>query len=95
MTSDDACMALAGVRYCLGRHTYMPSLCCGWLKTKWPDLKEGDRAQIVREINQHIADEEQRDREPVFAIDVETWREFVAWEAGRSALAALEGGEQP
>ncbi len=29
MTNDDAFMAVAGLRYCLGRHSYAPSLCCG------------------------------------------------------------------
>ena len=93
MTNDDAFMALAGVRYCIGRHSYAPSLCCDWLRRRWPTFKETDRAQIIREIKTHVFDEDHRKREPVFAIDVETWRAFLAWDADHALLAQTEASD--
>lgn len=83
MTNDDAFMVLAGVRYCLGRHSYAPSLCCNWLKAKWPTFRDADKAQIIREIQRHVAD---HDTEGSYAgvagweIDLRTWRSFLAWD---------------
>lgn len=85
MTSDDAFMALAGVRYCLGRHSYAPSLCCEWLKGRWPELAKGDRAVILRDIASHIADERQSE-DPTWELDVRTWENFVAWATPTDAL---------
>jgi hypothetical protein len=90
MTSDDAFMMLAGVRYCLGRHSYAPSLCCGWLKTKWQQVDQRDRAQIVREIGEHIAYVEGgrcHNTAPGWEDDLRTWQAFLTWAGGTSRAA--------
>lgn len=96
MTSDDAFMMLAGVRYCLGRHSYAPSLCCGWLKAKWPQISAGDQAQIVREIREHIAGVEEgrwHNLQAGWESDLRTWQAFRAW--ARPGGLQERGGEQP
>lgn len=59
---DDA-MALAAVRYCLGRMTYIVNDCCEWLPRVWPHLSEGCRAIIARDVDAEIArDDAARER---------------------------------
>lgn len=93
MTSDDAFMVLAGVRYCLGRHSYAPSLCCDWLKGRWPDLSEGDRAVILRDITSHIADEEQSTTR-TWEVDAQTWKNFAAWAAAHPISPTTQNKEE-
>jgi len=84
MTNDDAFMVLAGVRYCLGRHSYAPSLCCDWLKLKWPTFAEADKAQIVRAIQARVAEDganESRAGIHSWETDLRTWRDFLEWQA--------------
>jgi hypothetical protein len=45
-------MALAAVRYCLGRMTYIVSDCCDWLLQVWPDLSQDIRTVIKRDIEE-------------------------------------------
>ncbi|GJE37813.1 hypothetical protein [Methylobacterium persicinum] len=82
MTSDDAFMVAAGVRYCLGRHSYAPSLCCGWLKTKWLTLSEGDRSVILRDIGEHISGVKEgrwHNAHPGWEADLQAWVSFREW----------------
>lgn len=43
-------MALAAVRYCLGRSSYIVGDCADWLITIWPELSSDTRALIRRDI---------------------------------------------
>ena len=43
-------MALAAVRYCLGRSSYIVGDCADWLITIWPELSVDTRAIIRRDI---------------------------------------------
>lgn len=57
----DDLMAVAAVRYCLGRMTYIVSDCADWLIEQWPNI--GIRAQHVirRDIEEAFArDDEDR-----------------------------------
>jgi hypothetical protein len=90
MTSDDAFMAVAGLRYCLGRHSYAPILCCGWLKAKWPMFKDADRAVMLREIARHISDEEQSATQ-TWEVDLRTWIDFRDWAKSAPANPDREG----
>lgn len=55
----DDLMAIAAVRYCIGRRTYIVSDCVAWLRQVWPTLRESARAVIARDIREAI---EQDDR---------------------------------
>jgi len=50
----DSLMALAAVRYCLGRQTYIVSDCCDWLIASWKDLKPSMRDIIKRDIKEEF-----------------------------------------
>ncbi|WP_267422748.1 hypothetical protein [Methylobacterium sp. GC_Met_2] len=91
MTSDDSFMMLAGVRYCLGRHSDAPSLCCDWLKAKWPQVDARDRVQIVRKIGERIAgvvEGRWHNVQAGWESDLRTWRAFYAWALDRAGAAA-------
>jgi hypothetical protein len=56
-------MAVAAVRYCLGRSSYIVGDCADWLIEVWPELTEGTRACIRRDIEQaYQRDDEARSR---------------------------------
>lgn len=59
----DDLMALAAVRYCLGRMSYIVGDCCDWLRVAWPALKPSIRTIIARDIDEAFArDDEARER---------------------------------
>lgn len=54
-------MAVAAVRYCLGRSSYIVGDCCEWLPQVWPTLSESARNIIKRDIDDAFkADDESR-----------------------------------
>jgi hypothetical protein len=58
----DDLMAIAAVRYCLGRMTYITSDCSEWLLAQWPSIKPGAQAVIRRDIDEAFQrDDEARD----------------------------------
>ena len=57
----DDLMAIAAVRYCLGRMTYITSDCSEWLLQQWPNIKPNARTVIQRDIDEAFArDDEAR-----------------------------------
>jgi hypothetical protein len=48
----DDLMAIAAVRYCLGRMTYIVSDCADWLIGSWPDLKPSAQKIIQRDVEE-------------------------------------------
>ena len=58
----DDLMAIAAVRYCLGRQSYIVGDCVDWLIRWWPHLAEGCRKVIARDVNEAFAkDDEARE----------------------------------
>ena len=58
----DDLMAIAAVRYCLGRMTYITSDCSEWLVQQWPNIKPSARAVIQRDVDEAFArDDEARE----------------------------------
>jgi len=49
---EDDLMAIAAVRYCLGRMTYIVGDCASWLIRVWPHLAESARKTIRRDIDE-------------------------------------------
>ena len=54
-------VAVWAVRYCLGRMTHDVGSCVEWLIWVWPNLNEGARSTIKRDIEEAFA-EDDRDR---------------------------------
>ncbi|KAB1074618.1 hypothetical protein [Methylobacterium planeticum] len=85
----------AAVRYCLGRPRNAPCLCTSWLRSNWLGLAKQTRADIVRDVERHLADEEQLACESLRG-ELRPWREFLAWvrveqddPASRATLAPM------
>lgn len=55
----DDLMAIAAVRYCLGRRTYIVGDCSEWLVAQWPNICK--RAQIIieRDIEREFKDDDE------------------------------------
>lgn len=54
-------MALAAVRYCLGRMSYIVGDCVDWLVEQWPNISESTRKTIARDVDEAIKlDDEDR-----------------------------------
>ncbi len=52
------------------------------LKAKWPAFSDGDRAVMLREIEQHIKDEERGLRQlksDAWEVEIRTWAAFHDW----------------
>ena len=54
----DDMMAIAAVRYCLGRTTYITHDCSEWLVQQWPNIKPRARAVIKRDIDEAFASDD-------------------------------------
>jgi hypothetical protein len=48
-------MALAAVRYCLGRSSYIVGDCVDWLHQQWPRMQPSIQALIARDIDAEFA----------------------------------------
>ena len=58
----DDMMAIAAVRYCIGRMTYITGDCGEWLLQQWPNIRPSARAVIQRDIDEAFArDDEARE----------------------------------
>ena len=56
-------MAIAAVRYCLGRQTYIVGDCAAWLIAAWPHVSESARKTIRRDVDEEFTrDDEARSR---------------------------------
>lgn len=46
----DDMMALAAVRYCLGRSSYIVGDCVEWLIEQWPNFSDSIKRTILRDV---------------------------------------------
>lgn len=71
-------MAVAAVRYCLGRRTYIVGICVEWLQGVWIALGAGARRCIQRDIEEALGAGCAGDE-----ADVRCWRSACElWRAG-------------
>lgn len=76
---DPFCMVIiAAVRYCLGRHTYMPDTVTRWIMASVPQLPAEIAKILLRDIN-----DQRRTGSLGDDCDVETWERFESWLQGR------------
>ena len=52
-------MAIAAVRYCIGRQSYIVGDCVDWLIEGWPALQESTRNIIQRDIDRAFDSDDQ------------------------------------
>ena len=48
-------MAIAAVRYCLGRMSYIVGDCADWLIAEWGQIEDGARRTIQRDVEEAFA----------------------------------------
>lgn len=90
----DGLMAVAAVRYCTGRMSYVVSDCVDWLHQVWPDLPESARNCIQRDIEEAFkrddeAREDGREYKPL-GMDMDRQQ----WERARELWAAAAIGRK-
>ena len=77
-------MAVAAVRYCLGRMSYIVGDCADWLCEQWPNIEPKMRAVIERDIRDAVKrnDDPRRERSEhhPFGMDMdrEQWLRVLA-----------------
>jgi len=52
-------MAVAAVRYCLGRMTYITHVCSEWLESEWHNLPSGARTGIQRDVEEAFREDDE------------------------------------
>jgi len=65
-------MVTAAHRYCLGRRTYIVSICVDWLKSNWEKIEPETKKRIVSETHEAIDKECAGD-----ACDVDAWKTLI------------------
>ena len=87
-------MALAAVRYCLGRSSYIVGDCVDWLHHQWGDMSPSIRATIARDVDEEFArDDQARERGENYKplgmdMDRRQWeRARALWQAPNNALS--------
>ena len=55
---DGDLMAMAAVRYSLGRRTYVPGECVRWLIRQWPNFSDACKRVIQRDIEEAFASDD-------------------------------------
>ena len=71
-TYDDEIMLSMAHRYCLGRSSYMVSLCINWLELHWNQLGENTQNTIIKETMDALSDN-------MFFMDMDrtAWKHFL------------------
>ena len=91
----DDLMAIAAVRYCLGRMTYITSDCSEWLVQQWPNIKPSARAVIQRDIDEAFACDDEA-REAGDSFRPLGWDcDRAVWQKVRELWAPNVGGNAP
>lgn len=77
----DGFMAMAAVRYCLGRSSYAPGVAMDWCRDHWRRLSPKDHHNIVRDVIQWLADRVLFDKPGDASMEDyrATWRNFALW----------------
>ena len=79
MSGWDGFMAMAAVRYCLGRSSYAPGVAMDWCCQNWSRMIDNDRHVIVRAVIQWLADRclWDKDGDPVMEDYRNQWTDFA------------------
>lgn len=69
---------ISAMRYAMGRYTYAPLETIEAIKDNWPNVPEGGRYVIRRDLVDFIGQERHRPQ-PFDGIDLKAWEEFLKW----------------
>lgn len=74
-------MALVAMRYCIGRRSYAPSLCAGWIKRHWLVIPTQTRAMMRRDLADECGRADRTGSREMLgdACDELTWRDLLEW----------------
>lgn len=72
MTPDDELMAIAAVRYCLSRHSYIVSACCNWVLSHEREMSRNTCRVILRDIVERLQGQMDGD----WDVDRRSWHEL-------------------
>ena len=72
--TNDQLMAMAAMRYCLGRRSYIVGACHEWLREVWPQLTTNSQNVILRDIVEALRDDLAGDQ-----IDMVGWTHTARW----------------
>jgi hypothetical protein len=88
--SDTGFIALAAMRYAIGRRSTGPSIVADWLRRNWREIPENDRAIIQRELGNAIETAIARPGDKVLGdkCDERTWRNLYVWMRERANKGA-------
>ena len=69
-------MAMAALRYCLPRHSYIVGACVEWVKDHWEKFVPNTKKVMLRDINEHLHEKHTWDH---FPSDAEVWQNLFVW----------------
>ena len=72
--TNDQLMAMAAMRYCLGRRSYIVGACHEWLREVWPQLTTNSQNVILRDIVEALRDDLAGDQ-----LDMVGWTHTARW----------------
>ena len=73
-STNDGLMAIAAVRYCLPRSSYITEACCEWVRENWQAMTCNTRDVILRDVREAL-----ERGEVGHAMDAREWERLVAW----------------
>lgn len=53
-STNDQLMAMAAVRYCLPRSSYIVGACCEWVRENWKAMTRETRNVILRDVHEAL-----------------------------------------
>ena len=77
--ADTWFIALIALRYCIGRRTYAPSLCSGWIKRHWSIIPPLNRALMRRDLGGEISRAGGIPNYLGDSCDAQVWNELYNW----------------
>ncbi len=72
--TNDQLMAMAAMRYCLGRRSYIVGACHEWLREVWAQLTTNSQNVILRDIVEALRDDLAGDQ-----LDMVGWTHTARW----------------
>jgi hypothetical protein len=73
--TDDQLMAMAAMRYCLGRSSYIVGSCVDWIYATWPQFTRNTQLTMIRDtveaLQMQIAGSQ--------TVDAPRWRAMCEW----------------
>jgi hypothetical protein len=88
-------MAIAAVRYCIGRQSYIVGDCVDWLIEAWPALQESTRKVIQRDIEQAFVKDDHARAEDMGWRPLGMDMDRAEWERARSLFYHQNSSAKP